>query len=103
MIRWVTRRVVSIVIFPDGNYMTCLSTHKFVIHRIACDFVTISIEGTHCVEEAVFVGVGEEEGPGLAAVSGFVETGEVAFAGRHDDGGVVVEGLDGAEVEVLAV
>ena len=82
--------------------MTCLSTHKFVIHRIACDFVTISIEGTHCVEEAVFVGVGEEEGPGLAAVGGFVEAGEVAFAAAHDDGGVVVEGLNGAEVEVLA-
>ena len=27
----------------------------------------------------------------------------VSFAGGHDDGGVVVEGLDGAEVEVLAV
>ncbi len=55
-----------------------------------------------CVPEAVFVGVGEEEFPGLAAVGGFVEAGEVAFAAGHDDGGVVVEGLDGAEVEVLA-
>src|SRR5580658_5659775 len=55
-----------------------------------------------CVPEAVFVRVSEEEGPGLAAVGGFVEAGLVSFAGGHDDGGVVVEGLDGAEVEVLA-
>ena len=55
-----------------------------------------------CVEEAVFVGVGEEEGPGLAAVGGFVDAGKVAFAAAHDDGGVVAEGLDCAEVEVIA-
>jgi hypothetical protein len=55
------------------------------------------------VPEAVRVGVGEEEFPGLAAVGSFVETGLVSFAGGHDDCGVVVEGLDGAEVEVLAV
>src|SRR6185437_3484008 len=53
------------------------------------------------VPEAVGVGVGEEEVPGLAAVGGFVEAGEVSFGGGHYDGGRVVEGLDGAEVEVL--
>ncbi len=37
----------------------------------------------------------------MAAVGGFVEAGEVAFAGGHDDGGVFVEGLDAAEVEVF--
>ena len=52
------------------------------------------------VPEAFFVGVGEEEGPGLAAVDGFVEAGLVAGAGGHDDGGVGVEGLDAAEVEL---
>ena len=51
------------------------------------------------VPEAFFVGVGEEEFPGLAAVGGFVEAGLVAGAGGHDDGGVFVEGLDAAEVE----
>ena len=51
------------------------------------------------VPEAVFVGVGEEEFPGLAGVGGFVEAGLVAGAGGHDDGGVFVEGLDAAEVE----
>ena len=51
------------------------------------------------VPEAFFFRVGEEEFPGLAAVGGFVEAGEVAFAARHDDGGVGVEGLDTAEVE----
>ena len=51
------------------------------------------------IPEAFFVGVGEEEFPGLAAVGGFVKAGEVAFAGGHDDGGVFVEGLDAAEVE----
>ncbi len=51
------------------------------------------------VPEAVFVGVGEEELPGLAAVGGFVEAGLVAGAAGHDDGGVFVEGLDAAEVE----
>ena len=50
------------------------------------------------VPEAFFVGVGEEEFPGLAAVGGFVEAGLVAGAGGHDDGGVFVEGLDAAEV-----
>src|ERR1700729_3522987 len=51
------------------------------------------------VPEAFFVGVGEEEVPGLAAVGGFVEAGLVAGAGGHDDGCVGVEGLDAAEVE----
>src|SRR5271154_3373127 len=51
------------------------------------------------VPEALFVWVGEEEVPGLAAVGGFVEAGLVAGAGGHDDGGVFVEGLDAAEVE----
>ncbi len=39
----------------------------------------------------------------MAAVGGFVEAGLVAGAGGHDDGGVGVEGLDAAEVEVLGV
>jgi hypothetical protein len=55
------------------------------------------------VPEAVGVGVGEEEGPGLAGVGGFVEAGERAFAAGHDDGGVGVEGLDAAEVEGFGV
>jgi hypothetical protein len=50
------------------------------------------------VPEALFVKVGEEEFPGFAGVCGFVEAGEVSFAGGHDDGGVLVEGLDAAEV-----
>src|ERR1700679_311554 len=53
------------------------------------------------IPEAGLVWVGEEEGPGLAAVGGFVEAGLVASAAGHDDGGVGVEGLDAAEVEVL--
>ena len=53
---------------------------------------------TYGVPEAFFVWVGEEEFPGLAGVGGFVEAGEVSFAGGHDDGGVGVEGLDAAEV-----
>ncbi len=52
-----------------------------------------------CVEETGRVGVGEDQFPGAAAVGGFVEAGEVSFAGGHDDGGVGVEGLDAAEVE----
>ena len=47
--------------------------------------------------------VGEEELPGLAGVGGFVEAGEVAFAAGHDDGGLGVEGLDAAEVEVFGL
>ncbi len=53
------------------------------------------------VPEAGGVGVGEEEGPGLAAVGGLVEAGLVAGAAGHDDGGVLVEGLDAAEVELF--
>src|ERR1019366_1551975 len=41
--------------------------------------------------------------PGLAAVSGFVEAGEGAFADGHDDGGRGVQGLDAAEVEMLGI
>ena len=59
----------------------------------------VFVEELDCVPEAFFVGVGEEEFPGLAAVGGFVEAGLVAGAGGHDDGGVFVEGLDAAEVE----
>jgi len=55
------------------------------------------------IPEACGIWIGEEEGPGLAAVGGFVEAGLVAGAGGHDDGGVGVEGLDAAEVEVLGV
>src|SRR5271156_1716734 len=59
-----------------------------------------SLSGNYiCVPEAFFVGVGEEEFPGLAAVGGFVEAGLVSGAGGHDDGDVFVEGLDAAEVE----
>ena len=58
-----------------------------------------SVAELNRVPEAFFVGVGEEEFPGLAAVGGFVEAGLVAGAGGHDDGGVFVEGLDAAEVE----
>src|ERR1700733_3698303 len=53
------------------------------------------------VPETFFVGVGEEEFPGLAGVGGFVEAGLVAGAGGHDDGGVFAEVLDAAEVEVF--
>ncbi len=51
------------------------------------------------IPEAVFVGVGEEQLPCLAAVRGLVEAGLVAGATGHDDGGVFIEGLDAAEVE----
>lgn len=59
-------------------------------------FPLIKLNG---VPKAIFVWVGEEEFPGLAAVGGFVEAGEVAFAAGHDDGDIGVEGLDAAEVE----
>src|SRR5690348_4734104 len=53
------------------------------------------------IPEAIGVGVGEDELPGVAGVGGFVEAAEGAFADGHDDGGVGVEGLDAAEVEVV--
>jgi len=55
------------------------------------------------VPEAFFVWVGEEEFPGFAGVSGFVQAGQVSFTGGHDDGGVGVEGLNATEVKVLCV
>ena len=55
------------------------------------------------VPRAVGVGVGEEEGPGLAAVGGFVEAGKRAFAAGHNDGCGGVEGLDASEVEMVGV
>ncbi len=61
------------------------------------------LRNLECIKKAFFVGVGEEEGPGLAGVGGFVEAAEVAGAAGHGDGGGGVEGLDAAEVEVLGV
>ena len=55
------------------------------------------------VEGAFGIGVGEDQFPGGAAVGGLVEAGEWATAGGHDDGGVGVEGLDAAEVELLRI
>ncbi len=55
------------------------------------------------IPKAFFVGIGEDELPGFAGVGGFVEAGEVAFAGGHDDGGLGVEGLDAAEVQFFGV
>ena len=63
--------------------------------------VFVGVVENERVPEAVGVGVGVEELPGVAAVSGFVEAGLVALAAREDDGDVGIEGLDGAEVEVL--
>ena len=63
----------------------------------------LPVEKEEGIEKAVVrcVGVGEEEAPGLAAVGGFVEAGEVALAAGHDDGVVFVPALDAAEVEVF--
>ena len=69
--------------------------------RIACDKPQISVCKLNGVPEAVFVGVGEEQLPRLAAVGGFVEAGLIAGTAGHNDGGVFVEGLDAAEVEFL--
>src|SRR6266702_6389722 len=44
---------------------------------------SFSLVKLDCVPEAFFVWVGEEELPGVAAVGGFVEAGEVAFARGH--------------------
>lgn len=55
------------------------------------------------IPEAVRIWVGKDEGPSLAGVGRFVEAGKGAFATRHDDGRVGIEGLDAAEVEVLGV
>jgi hypothetical protein len=63
----------------------------------------LSIRKLNCVPEAFFVGVGEDEFPGLAAVGGFVEAAKGAFAAGHDDGSFGVEGLDAAEVEVVGI
>ena len=68
------------------------------ISRLWSDNLRSSERDSDRIPEAFFVWVGEEEFPGLAAVGGFVEAGEVSFAGGHDDGGVFVEGLDAAEV-----
>jgi len=62
----------------------------------------LRIKEKKCVEETIRrVGVSEEQLPGVAAVGGFVNAGEVAFAGGHDDGGIGVESLDAAEVQML--
>ena len=61
----------------------------------------VCIASLNRIPEAVFIWVCCCEFPGVAAVGGFVEAGLVAGAAGHDDGGVGVEGLDAAEVELL--
>ena len=74
---------------------------KVPVNRVAQNIAIGDGAEAHRVPRAFGVGVGEEECPGLAAIRGFVEAGERAFAGGHDDGCRGVEGLDGAEVELL--
>jgi hypothetical protein len=63
-----------------------------------CDYRLFFVN-PHCIPEAIFIGVSEDKLPCLAAVGGLVEAGEVAFARRHNDGGVPVERLDAAKIE----
>jgi hypothetical protein len=96
--------VPYIVVTPGVSPVVSLPIAKDSVHRIAQEVaVLIKSIQEHRVPEAFGVWVGEEEGPGAAGVGGFVEAGEVAFAGGHDDGGGGVEGLDAAEVELLGV
>jgi len=74
---------------------------ELAAYWIAKDKASARLRNSQRIPEAIFVWVGEDELPGFAGVGGFVEAGEVSFAGRHDDGGVLVEGLDAAEVEVV--
>src|SRR5882757_9680562 len=75
--------------------------NELVMDGVSEECAMISVFELDRVPETFFVGVGEEELPGVAAVGGFVEAGEVAFAAGHNDGGVLVEGLDASEVEIL--
>ena len=72
---------------------------KPIFNRVAQQITSRAVHKFNGVPEALFVGVGEEKFPSLAAVAGLVESGLVAGAGGHNDGGVFVEGLDAAEVE----
>ena len=73
------------------------------MYGISQNYTRRAILKNNCVPETFFVWVGEEEFPGFAGVCCFVEAGEVSFAGGHDDGGVSVEGLDSAEVQMFTV
>jgi len=53
------------------------------------------------ISKAARFQIGTVELPRPAGVGGFVEAGQVAFAARHDYGGVGVKGLNAAKVEVL--
>ena len=53
------------------------------------------------IEKPIFIRIREDQLPRVAAVGGFVEAREIAFAARHHDRGVRVEGLDAAEVEMF--
>ena len=57
-----------------------MENHEFSIDRIAKKVAGTLRRELKSVPEAFFVWVGEEEFPGAAAVGGFVEAGEVAFA-----------------------
>ena len=71
---------------------------------IAKDESMVWIDEKQRVEEAVIwsIGIGEEKFPRLAAVGGFVKTRLIAGAAGHDDGGVFIERLNAAKVELLS-
>jgi hypothetical protein len=84
--------------FPFRSTVEGYHKNEHSVDRITKHDSVIATNKLDCVPEAIFVWVGDEEGPGFAGVCGFVEAGEVSFAGGHDDGGAGVEGLDSAEV-----
>ena len=51
------------------------------------------------IEEALGIGISDEELPVLAGVGGFVDAGLIAGAGAHEVGGAGVDGVDAAEIQ----
>jgi len=88
---------------PSNSAIRRFKDRESIVNRIANEHsIAIGIY-PECIPEPILIWVREDRHPRLAAIGGLVEAAEVAFAAGHDDGGVGVEGLDAAEVEVFGV
>src|ERR1700722_8817236 len=74
---------------------------KFVLNGISDEHASSRRIELNRVPKPVPIWIGEDQLPRVATIGGLVEPRDIAFAGRHDHGGVGVEGLDAAEVQLL--
>lgn len=84
--------------------MACIGSGEngeLAVDRVAEENRVGWIPEGEVVEEAFFVGIGEEQGPMGAGVGGFIDARFCAVAAAEEIGGIGVKGFDVAEIERL--